>query len=186
MTTAAVILAAGGGSRFDGPTHKLLQERAGRALVTAAATAALEAGLDELVVVQGAVEVADLVPAEATVVVNHDWEAGQATSLQCAIDLARGHGHGAVVVGLGDEPTVAPEAWRRVAAADGTPIAVAVYGGRRGHPVRLGAEVWDLLPRSGDTGARSVMAERPHLVTEVACAGDPFDIDTVEDLSRWS
>ena len=52
MRTAAVVLAAGGGSRFsDG--YKLLAPFRGRALVTWAAEAAEEAALDETVVVVG-------------------------------------------------------------------------------------------------------------------------------------
>jgi molybdenum cofactor cytidylyltransferase len=180
VTTAAVLLAAGGGSRFGGDGHKLLAPFRGRPLVAWALEAA--AVLDELIVVTGAVEL-DL-PAGARLVPNPRWAEGQATSLAAGIDAAAGHD--AVVVGLGDQPLIPAEAWRLVAAATTTPIAVATYGGQRRNPVRLAAEVWPLLPRVGDEGARSLLRGRPDLVTEVACPGDPADVDTQEDLATWS
>jgi CTP:molybdopterin cytidylyltransferase MocA len=47
MTTAAVVLAAGGGSRYAGPTHKLLADLRGQPVVLWAVQAALGASLDE-------------------------------------------------------------------------------------------------------------------------------------------
>lgn len=186
MTLAAVVLAAGGGSRFSGQEHKLLSPFRGRPLVVWAVDAAVAAGLDETVVVQGAVDLSAVVPDGVTLLENRAWAEGQATSLRTGVDWARHRGHAAVVVGLGDQPLVPAEAWQAVAGASGGPIVVASFGGRRRPPVRLDAAVWDLLPAGGDEGARALMAGRPELVVEVACAGEPIDVDTVEDLLRWS
>jgi CTP:molybdopterin cytidylyltransferase MocA len=176
------VLAAGGGTRFGGEGHKLLATFRGRPLVSWALEAA--GGLDELIVVTGAVQL-DLA-AGAREVHNPRWAEGQATSLAAGVAAAGAAGHDAVVVGLGDQPLIPAEAWRLVAAATGTPIAVATYDGARRNPVRLAAEVWPLLPAGGDEGARSLLRGRPDLVTEVACPGDPADVDTQEDLATWS
>jgi molybdenum cofactor cytidylyltransferase len=90
-----------------------------------------------------------------------------------------------LVVGLGDQPLVAPSVWRAVATSVGRPIAVASYEGRRRNPVRIDRDFWSLLPRQGDEGARVLIRQRAELVMEVACdssESDPADIDTVEDL----
>jgi len=189
MTTAAVILAAGGGTRFraeDG-THKLRAAFRGRALVSWAIESALGAGLDETIVVVGAAELDDLLPLEVTVIRNEQWTDGLATSLAGAVHHAGspGQDHEAVVVGLGDQPMIPAAAWQLVAEC-AAPIAVATYDGQRRNPVRLAREVWSLLPLAGDEGARGLLLRRPDLVREVPCPGSSADIDTREDIVRWS
>jgi len=185
VTTAAVVLAAGGSSRFAGERHKLLSDFRGRPLVVWALDHALAAGLDATAVVTGAVDLDDVLPAGVCVVHNERWADGQASSLQAALRWAREGGFDAIVVGLGDQPLVPPEAWTIVAAST-SPIALAEYGGHRSPPTRLASSVWSLLSETGDAGARSLMAERPELVQQLACPGQAIDIDTVEDLARWS
>ncbi len=186
-TVAAVVLAAGGGTRWDGDGHKLLAPLDGRPLAALSLEAAAEAGLDELVVVLGAVDLvaAGAVPDGATVLTNDRWVDGQAGSLRLAVHHARSAGHAAVVVGLADSPGVPLEAWRAVAAAP-SPLAVATFDGRRRPPTRIGRELWDDLPTEGDEGARGLLSRRPDLVLEVPCPGDPADVDVLEDLRRWS
>ncbi|HZM28982.1 MAG TPA: nucleotidyltransferase family protein [Acidimicrobiales bacterium] len=191
MTTAAIVLAAGGGSRFresGGDVHKLLAPYLGRTVVEWAIEAATAAQLDATYVVRGAVDlpVPPLAAGKVTFVRNNRWREGLATSLQAGVARARQDGHAAVVVGLGDQPLVLTEAWRLVSRATRTPLAVATYKGERGNPVRLSTLVWPLLPRVGDEGARVVMRRRPDLVTEVPCPGRAADIDTVDDLREWS
>jgi CTP:molybdopterin cytidylyltransferase MocA len=185
-TPVALILAAGGGVRFTGTEHKLRALLDGRAVVAHAVGAAVEADIGPVVVVTGAVDITDLLPAEVTVVHHDRWAEGIASSLRVGVDVARNLAADAVVVGLGDQPFVGFEAWRAVAAAGDRPIAIATYDGERSPPVRLSSEVWPLLPVSGDEGARALMRWRPELVGEVPCPGRAIDIDTQEDLARWS
>ena len=191
MTTAAIVLAAGGGSRFiasGGDRHKLLAPYLGRTVVEWSIEAAAAANLDATYVVRGAtgLPVPPLAADAVRFVRNDRWREGMATSLQVGITRARRDGHAAVVVGLGDQPLVQSEAWRRLAGASTSPLAVATYQGKRGNPVRLSSMVWPLLPTVGDEGARVVMRRRPDLVVEVPCPGRSADIDTVDDLDEWS
>lgn len=190
MSVCAALLAAGEGSRFLGPQHKLLTPLRGRPLWEWGLDHVLEAGFDHTVVVTGAVDLT-LPPAAAALgavlVRNERWAQGQAGSLQVAVAHAAALGADAVIVGLGDQPGVPPDAWRAVAAAADCPIALATYGGVRGpHPVRLSSGVWPLLPTTGDDGARRLVRSHPQWVCEVPCLGSASDIDTLEDLARWT
>lgn len=186
MTVLAVVLAAGGGTRFRGASHKLLAPLRGRPVLAHAVDAALEAGIGDVVVISGAVGLDEAgLPGAVRVVHNPRWAEGQATSLQVGVAEARRGGHDAIVIGLGDQPFVPAEAWRRVAAVDG-PLAVAVFDRTPTPPVKIAAALWDELPTSGDAGARVLLRRRPDLVVQVACPGSPVDIDTAEDLAEWN
>lgn len=192
--TAVVILAAGAGSRWNGPGHKLLAELPATAteppatVIERALAHAISAAIGPVIVITGAAPdiVATVLIDRTNVTVRHNprWEEGQMTSVRAGIDAAEELDCSAVVVGLADQPFITPTAWRDVAATE-APIAVATYDGRRGNPVRLDSAVWTLLPGDGDEGARSLMRVRPDLVREVPCSGSPADIDTEEDLRRW-
>ncbi len=186
MTILAVVLAAGGGTRFHGATHKLLAPLRGRPVLQHAIEHAHDAALDETVVITGAVEIGSVSLPEGVVALhNARWALGQATSLQVAVRHARRNGHSAMVVGLGDQPFVPAEAWQLVAHAAGL-LAVAVFDGQRTPPVKIDATLWADLPTSGDEGARVLLRGRPDLVVPVACPGSPVDIDTAEDLAEWN
>ena len=150
-----------------------------------AVAVALDAGLDEVIVVAGAVDLASAglgVP----VLANPRWAEGIATSLQVAVQHAEAGGHDSVVVGLADQPLVGADAYRRLAHAhdDGARLAVAVYDGARGNPVLIDREHWpEALALAGDEGARVLL--RRHGAREVPCdgTGDPTDVDTPDALA---
>lgn len=186
MRVAAVVLAAGLGTRFGaGPGAKLLADCGGVPLVERAIAAAAASGLP-VIVVQGAVDLSAVGARHGALMVpNPAHRQGLATSLAAGIDAARSMGCDAVVVGLGDQPGVPPATWAALAATDAA-LAVASYAGRRGNPVRIGASVWPCLPVCGDEGARRLLAERADLVVEVPSEGSPADVDEPADLVRWT
>jgi molybdenum cofactor cytidylyltransferase len=186
MSVIGVLLAAGGGRRFAGETHKLLAALHDRPVWRWSLEHLLAAHLDHVIVVSGAADI-DW-PAGVDVIRNPHWESGQASSLQLAIAAAGRLGSDAVVVGLADQPFVDPATWRAVAEADAScPVVVTEYDGRRGpNPVRLARSIWPLLPTTGDDGARTLMREHPAWVCSVPGIGSAADIDTLEDLERWT
>ena len=179
---AAVVLAAGGGSRYGMP--KALVDFEGSMLVERAVRTAGQA-CDPVLVVLGAEAVqvwrkADLVG--AAVLVNSDWQTGMASSLRTGLDGVRGWPSrvDAALVMLVDMPGMTPAALSRMAGhAAPDALAVATYDGVRAHPVLIGREHWAGVAESatGDEGARAYLAG--HDVTEVDCTGlaDPTDLD---------
>jgi CTP:molybdopterin cytidylyltransferase MocA len=186
VSTAAVVLAAGGGRRYGMP--KALVEYEGSLLVERAVRTAT-AVCDPVLVVLGARAVdvwrtADL--GGATVLANPDWETGMASSLRTGLDGLRGWPGrvDAALLLLVDMPGMTPEALARVAGhASPAALAVATYDGVRSHPVLIGREHWAgvIETATGDEGARRYLAAHSATgeVVEVDCTGlaDPADLD---------
>jgi CTP:molybdopterin cytidylyltransferase MocA len=192
MSDAAVILAAGAGLRFNAEDPdaslgaKLFALIKDKPVLAWAIAPALEANFDEVIVVAGAANLETIVPDGVTLLENDQWREGVASSLSLGLRRCRAQGHSRAVVGLGDSPGLTSEAWSAVRNAPGGPVVYASYNGRRGHPVRLDADVWPLMPQRGEQGARAVVIQHPELASDVACVGEPADIDTQQDLQQWS
>jgi CTP:molybdopterin cytidylyltransferase MocA len=177
---AALILAAGAGTRF-GDEPKLLADLDGRPLLEHSIDAVCAvAELQQIVVVLGANAAGLLASVDfdhAEPLICEDWREGQSASLKCGLEALAGATK--VLVVLGDTPTLKSEVVARMLACD--PPARAVYDGRPGHPVVLGpAELKAVASLTGDQGARDLLDG----ATEVECSdlSSGRDVDTVEDL----
>jgi CTP:molybdopterin cytidylyltransferase MocA len=178
-----LVLAAGAATRFG--ASKQLADLDGAPLLEHVLRTMTAAPVERVVVVlgAGADEVAagvDLHGAEP--VVCGRWQEGQSASLACG--LAELAGCEAVVVTLGDQPRISPDAIRRVISARNGAAAVrATYNGNPGHPVLLERRLFEQLRNvSGDKGARNLLLS-VH-VLDVPCddLGGGEDVDTPAEL----
>jgi CTP:molybdopterin cytidylyltransferase MocA len=177
VSVSGIVLAAGAGRRLGGPKAELLVS--GERLLDRAVRVLHESGCAEVVaVVRSGTRVDD-----AVVVVNSDPDRGMGSSLR--LGLAAASGDRAAIV-LVDTPGITADAVRRTLGV-AAPVAIATYGGRRGHPVVIDRPLWTDVAAlaDGEAGARVFVRKHPELVTEVPCVGDPADIDTAEDLARF-
>jgi molybdenum cofactor cytidylyltransferase len=179
-----LVLAAGAGTRFGG--RKQLAELDGRPLLEHALRAMTAAPVGRVVVVLGALveevtATVDLHGAEPCPC--ERWDEGQAASLACGLaELADCE---AVVVTLGDQPRMSPDAIRRVISARGNGAAAvrATYHGAPGHPVLLERDLFESFRDvTGDHGARNLLLSVQ--VREVPCEdlGGGEDVDTPAEL----
>ena len=164
MRIAAIVLAAGEASRFGSPKQRILLPRVLERV--------LQTSVDEIVVVEGAHELAS---DRARIVRCPEWERGPGASLRCG--LAALEDVDAAVVVLADGPRLAPQAVERVLAdwRTGGGIVAASYDGARGHPLVLGRADWERIPDEG-------LRDRPVRLIPCDDLGAPGDVDVPEDL----
>jgi CTP:molybdopterin cytidylyltransferase MocA len=179
-----ILLAAGAATRFG--SSKQLVDLDGRPLLEHSIRAVTSSPVGRVVVVLGAAAdqvMARVDPHGAEFIVCDRWDEGQSASLACG--LAELSDCDAVVITLGDQPRLSPEAIRRVIAArgEGVDAVRATYDGEPGHPVLLEHSLFDRMRNvSGDRGARNLLLSVP--TSEVACEdlGGGEDVDTPAQL----
>ena len=178
-----LVLAAGASTRFG--TQKQLAELDGVPLLEHSLRTMRSAPVDRVVVVLGFA--ADEIVARVNLhgadpIVCARWEEGQSASLACG--LAALADCEAVVVTLGDQPRVSPDAIRRVIDGRSGALAIrATYNGNPGHPVLLEQALFDQLRDvTGDKGARNLLLSVP--VRDIPCddLGGGEDVDTPAEL----
>ncbi|WP_345709634.1 nucleotidyltransferase family protein [Kitasatospora paranensis] len=166
----------------------------GRPLLEHALGVVRAAGCGPVVAVLGAARAQVRATAETgdcVLVDNPDWESGMGSSLRAGLAALPAEAP-AVLVMLVDTPGVTPAAVARLLAAHraGGELVAAAYGGRRGHPVLIGARYFAEAAQGarGDAGARALLAAHPGELRLVEC-GDvavPDDLDTPADLACWT
>jgi CTP:molybdopterin cytidylyltransferase MocA len=183
-----VLLAAGAGRRMGRPKATVVAAD-GEPWVVRGARVLLEGGCDEVLVVLGAeaqaarqlLTAADL-GATVTATDARDWSRGIAASLAHGVSAALEAHADVLVVTLVDLPHLSPEAVRRLAAdADSGTLRQAVYAGRPGHPVIVGADRAPALLAALDGGDRGA---RPFLVAHGAAEIDCTDLGGGDDVDR--
>ena len=190
---AAIILAAGDSRRMGTP-KALLPDPDGRPFVARLVRSFSAAGIDEIVVVTGAMHpaivdaiAADSPPARPLCVRNPDPSRGQLSSLWAGLEAAIRSDIEGVLVTPVDIPMIRTATIRQVVDAwvrTHAPIVRPVVGERHGHPVLFDRVTFDALREAPLTeGARVVVHANADRVVNVAVddEGCLVDIDTPAD-----
>jgi molybdenum cofactor cytidylyltransferase len=186
---AAVILAAGAGTRLGGLAKALLARRDGSTFLASILASARAAGVGDVIVVVGPPH-GDAIAAHARelrcrIAVNPTPERGMASSVAIGFAELVGGASQAAWLWPVDHPDVVPDTLRALSAALGDHAAVRpVYRGKGGHPPLISCVLWPQLAECGDVagGARAVLAEADVRDLAVDDPGCVRDVDTPEDL----
>ena len=188
---AVIVLAAGRGSRFLGPDHKLAQSLGSLSVLGTTLRQAIASQLPLIVVTtEPLADVARRSVAARDVVLVPEVGSGGQAGLGMGYSIAAGvlarPDAGGWLILPGDMPRIQPDTLQRVARELAShAVAFAQYKGRRGHPVGFSGELYsELVALTGDEGARRVIARYPAFAVNVDDPGVLVDVDTLADLDR--
>jgi molybdenum cofactor cytidylyltransferase len=191
MSVAAVVLAAGGSTRFGKPKQFALFE--GETFIKRIVAAAIEAGCEPVVVVTGedsAQITSELTRSKITIAMNPDWQRGLGSSIvvgiRHAIDLTPDLE--AAVLLTCDQPFVTAAVLAQLIQlrlTSGKPIIASAYAETIGIPALFDRSCFpDLLRLKGDSGAKGIILTRPHDVASFDFPAGHIDIDTAADYAK--
>jgi molybdenum cofactor cytidylyltransferase len=185
---AAVVLAAGQARRFG--AQKLVAPLGATTVIGAVVDAVRASGVDYVVGVTGPSggAVRSAVAGTVTWAENPDPARGMSSSVAAGIAVLPPN-VGALLVVLGDQPTVSPGVVRRLIEAwrlGGGPIVAPSYRGVRGNPVLFDRSMFAVLAAlEGEGGARDLIASDPSRVALVEVSeAPPMDVDTPSDYGE--
>jgi molybdenum cofactor cytidylyltransferase len=191
MRVAAVVLAAGGSTRFGKPKQFALFE--GETFVRRIVRAAIEAGCAPVVVVTGedsAQITSELKRFTVSIGMNPGWSSGVGSSIrvgvQRAMDLAADLD--ASLLLSCDQPFVTAAVLAQLIQlrlTSGKPIVASAYATTLGIPALFDRSCFpDLLRLKEDSGAKKIILARPHDVVSFDFPAGGIDIDTVADYKK--
>jgi molybdenum cofactor cytidylyltransferase len=199
LRLAAVVLAAGAGSRYGPePGSKLLAELGGRPVLAHVLSVVRHFAPTATVVVlgHGASRIEEAIDWTGELCIrNHAPDRGLASSLQVGIDAVRAlpQDFDAAFIVLGDQPALRAEVLTALSEAAARarparpPAVVPRYDVGEGarNPVLLLRPAWHWVDDlEGDHGLGAMLDQRSDMVLEVPVPGTMPDIDTPADLER--
>lgn len=190
MTTAAVVLAAGGSTRLGRP--KQLEPWGETNLLGHVVARTQTFPVDEVWVVLGSDSeriLAETELGDAGVVENPEWGEGIASSLRVGLDaLTRMSRCDQALIVIGDQPDASREVVEQLLeshAKAGKPVTVPKYRYNWGNPVVVDRSLWPrVMSLEGDEGAKRLWKAHPEWVNEVwVSESSPRDVDTEGDVA---
>lgn len=191
--TAILLLAAGSSSRL-GRSKQLLSIK-GQPLLLKSMNAAIESGIENIIVVLGANEQEHhqvIKDTRVHVVVNADWKKGMGNSLKAGLTylLQQMPKVEAIITMVCDQPLITSNQLKKLITeydSSRSAIVASFYQGVAGVPVLFHRTLFpELLSLPDSAGAKKILQQYPDLIQMVPFPGGEFDIDTEDDLEKFS
>jgi molybdenum cofactor cytidylyltransferase len=185
----AIILAAGKSLRTG--TQKVLLPSAEQTVIAHIADQVIKSPIRQVLVVtsEQSEQIATALKGKRlSIVINPDFEGDMLSSIRCGLRALPGCE--AVMIVLGDQPSISPELigqMIRIFETSDAQIIVPTYRGRRGHPILFSTQYCDEVQKKFDgVGLRGLLSAHPERVHELKVDDEAVlaDMDEPQDYQR--